>query len=174
MAKLTRKEREFNITTGVAWVDTLSVKQVKHETLLRGIEFELVSKLSVLQLISWLIDNLDQPIDVGRPRAYEKSIQTKISQDLVGLGFDMESDPDPLSKLKKEYREHVPGYVPKNGTKKEYVQQLVGLGLPTPEIINKVYKQFGRCNPKSIKSWASRFRKQLKIIAYQKETDEEG
>ena len=146
-----------------SWVDTLSIKQLKFEAVQRGLEFEQVSALSVLQLQSWVRDHKDDIIDKTLLVRYDKFIRGIGDLDFNHLGFDMEAENQPLRELSKVYIEHNPDYSPKAGTRKELTQDLVNRGLPTKEIINAVYKQFGRTNPQSIKSWASRFRRQIKI-----------
>jgi len=155
-----------------SWVDTLTIKQLKTEAVQRGLDFEKVSSLSVLQLQSWVRDHKDSVVNKALLVSYDRFIRGIGDLDFNHLGFDMEAHEKPLPELTHTYREHDPDYVPRAGTKKELTQELVNRGLPTKEIINEVYKQFGRTNPQSIKSWCSRFRRQMKVKTKQDEQND--
>lgn len=149
----------------VSWVDTLSIKKLKIEAAQRGLAFELISAYGVLELQGWVHNNRDKAIDKSLLLQYDKFLRGIGDLDFGLLGFDMKPTDKPLEKLTQTYNEHDPAFVPRAGTKKELTQQLVQKGMPTKEIINEVFAAFGRTNPQSIKSWCSRFRKQLKIKA---------
>ena len=163
--KLTKKELNLN-TASNTWTDMLSIKQLKFEVCQRGLEFEQISSMSVLQLQGWLLNNLDTNIDLNRLVEYDKHLRGVGGLDFGLLGFKMDT-PDDEKREILEYNEHKTDYKPRAGTRKEYTHQLVAKGLPTKEIIAMVFKEFGRTNPQSIKSWCSRFRAQLKNIAHE-------
>jgi len=150
-----------------SWVDTLSLKQLRIEAIQRGCPFEQVSAFSVLQMQSWVYSHREDLVDKSLLVKYDSFIRGYGDEALGLLGFNMAKGQDTSRKI-REYPEHTPGYVPRTGTKKELTQELVRRGLPTKEIINKVFKEFGTTNPQSIKSWCSRFRKQM-----QNELDED-
>lgn len=145
---------------GLSWVEKLSIKGLKKEAAQRGCDFETISSLSVLQLQAWVIKNAHKPIDLNQLKEYDDFLRNHDDLAFGILGFKMNVENEPKREI-LEYKEHDPDYKPRAGTRKELTQELVRQGLPTSEIILEVYKAFGRTNPQSIKSWASRFRKQL-------------
>ncbi len=162
------------------WLGTLKYKDLKKAAIMRGFPFNLIGNYGVHELQSWLYQNYKNDIKPQLLQEYDKWVdESLMSQGYIDepihidlkLGdYAVDEDGNEIRRKRNvalmgaiKTPEEKAAFIPKKGSKKQRVYQLVEQELDTQEIITKMDEEFGNINDGSIKSWCSRARKQIAL-----------
>ena len=184
---MARKKRKFemNLNPADAWLDKMTLRDMKRECVVRGIEFEKILSLGVPGLSNWFRENFHLKTDHSRLDAYDEWWETEVKKayllkgevaylhPALRLGYVAEKDEDGtvikrkrakvIIAKKKEKRERTIGGL-FSGTKKAYTFQLQKEGKSKEDVIKLVIEQFPEASAKSIGIWFNKSKKTPKKI----------
>jgi hypothetical protein len=164
------------------YLSSMKIRDLKQSAISRGMPFRLVVESSVLNLQAWLMKHWDDDIDRTLLNDFDVWFETELREeglrDLIHpflrmgyLGYDEDGN-EVRKQLKNigvpmgpKTDKEIAGFRPKRGSKKELVFNLLrgNPGMTTSELVGRVQEQFEDALEGSIKSWASRARKSIKL-----------
>lgn len=182
---MSKKKRKFetNLHPATAYLDKMTLKDIKRECVVRGIAFYEVVSRDIPYLTNWFIDNfynktdhslLDQFDDWQEAevtKAYEAKGETPYLHPALRLGYIAEKDGDGNVTKKKRAKVIIAKKKDKrertkeglfSGTKKAYTFQLQKDGKTKEETIALVKEQFPEASEKSISIWFNKSKKSPK------------
>ena len=162
-----------------AWLGTLKYKDLKRAAILRGHLFAIVGENDVNSLQSWVYRHFEDPQDPRRLEEFDKWLEKTLIEEgsidspiHVGLKLGFYSIDDDGKEVRKRRDANLMGikktnaevatFVPRRGSKKTLVFDLMKQGLATKEIIIKVQKEYKGTSSGTIKVWCSQARKVIK------------
>ena len=181
---MSKKKRKFEsrLKDADKWLEKLTLKDLKRECVVRGLEFDKVVDMDIPDLSNWFRANfivatnhdlLDMFDDWNEKQIIEacdkKGIDPKdFIHPSLRLGYIAETDEEGtvtkkhrvkvlVSKKKKKRERTVEGLF--SGTKKAYTYKLQKDGLSKPEVVKKVLELFPDASPKSVGIWFNKSRK---------------
>lgn len=164
------------------YIQSLNLKQLKRECVIRGLHFELVISESIPGLSNWFREHFGEKIDYNRLNEFDLWVESKLRAELGGseeniepyfhpalrLGYIAEQDKHgnvikrkrarTLVKKKKKKRERTKDNI-FSGTKKALTYELQKKGLTKIEVTQKVIETFPDASEKSISIWFNKAKK---------------
>jgi hypothetical protein len=173
-----RDHRDQTVSeAALTYLEKLALPDLKRECIVRGLPFEQVGAMSVLQLQSFFLHKFDTPEDRGLLDKYDlwvtKELQSRgvdplLYSDAFKLGTIIVRDSGTGEFRKKRSGSRIPKVREKKartednlyvGTKKAYTFELQKQGLSKPEVITKVLEKFPDAKEKSIGIWYNKARR---------------
>lgn len=182
---MSKKKRKFekNLHPATAYIEKLTLRDLKRECVVRGMPFEEVVRSTVPMLNNWFRDNfhnktnhslLDQYDDwweIEVKAAAEKRGEPVYLHPMLRLGYIAEKDSDGNVTKKKRVKVIIAKKKVKrerteeglfSGTKKAYTYKLQKDGKSKEETISLVMAQFPEASEKSIGIWFNKSKKEGK------------
>lgn len=181
---MSKKKRKFEsrLTSADKWLQKLTLKDLKRECVVRGLDFEKVVDYTIPDLSNWFRGNymvatnhdlLDAFDDWNEKQIIESCVRKGIEYvDFIHpnlrLGYIAETDEEGVvtkkhrvkvlvAKKKKKRERTIEGLF--SGTKKAYTFKLQKEGLTKTEVVAKVLELFPEASPKSVGIWFNKSRK---------------
>lgn len=161
--------------TAVLYVEKLNLPNLKRECLKRGLMFERVGNMSVLELQSWFLHNFANKIDLDLINQYDLWVEGYLRE--RGCDETLISPAMRLGNLdiiengetkKKRHRSRIPRVREKKarteeglytGTKKAFTFELQKKGLSKAEVLKTVKEKYPDAKEKSIGIWFNKSRR---------------
>jgi len=171
--------RDYRDTTvkesAIMYVEKLNLPNLKRECLKRGLMFERVGNMSVLELQSWFLHKFSNKIDLNLINQYDlwvegflkaRNVDETLISPMMRLG-NLDSIENGGVK-KKRHRSRIPRVREKKarteeglytGTKKALTFTLQKQGLTKAEVIKEVHAKYPEAKEKSIGIWFNKSRR---------------